>query len=130
MVRYPELMQRLMERFGAKDLPTTVDRRFKITQHEVGESQEGWSDRALTLATMAFRKLASTYATEKEVTKFCQRLLDREAGKHVSLHLSTSMGDVMNKAKLFNYVQLACTSATRGSKMGKQEESRGEGVTW
>ncbi|KAH3851754.1 hypothetical protein DPMN_094239 [Dreissena polymorpha] len=34
------------------------------------------------------------------------------------------MGNVMNKAKLFNYVLSACASAPRSGKTGKQEDSR------
>ncbi|KAH3810387.1 hypothetical protein DPMN_138779 [Dreissena polymorpha] len=112
---YAELMQRLQERFGAKELPATAQGRFQVAQQEVGESLDDWSDRVLTLATTAFRDLPYAYATEQAVTKFCHGLLDKEAAKHVSLQLPTSMGDAMNMMKIYSHVQLACATAPRDS---------------
>ncbi|XP_052269593.1 uncharacterized protein LOC127871024 isoform X3 [Dreissena polymorpha] len=112
---YAELMQRLQERFGARELPATAQGRFQDIQQEVGESLYDWSDRVLTLATTAFRDLPYAYATEQAVTKFCHGLLDKEAAKHVSLQLPTSMGDAMNMMKIYSHVQLACAAAPRDS---------------
>ncbi|KAH3709793.1 hypothetical protein DPMN_069258 [Dreissena polymorpha] len=53
MVPYDELIQRLQERFGARELPVTVEG-FHVAHQEVGESLDNWSDRALTLSTTAF----------------------------------------------------------------------------
>ncbi|KAH3812829.1 hypothetical protein DPMN_141270 [Dreissena polymorpha] len=117
-------MQRLHERFGARELPTTAQSRFQDIQQEVGESLDDWSDRVLTLATTAFRDLPYANATEQAVTKFCHRLLDKEAGKHVSLQLPTSMGDAMNMMKIYSHVQLACNAAPRDSQESEREESR------
>ncbi|KAH3722394.1 hypothetical protein DPMN_065352 [Dreissena polymorpha] len=121
---YAELMQRLQERFGTRELPATAQGRFKDVQQEVGESLDDWSDRVLTLATTAFRDLPYAYATEQAVTKFCHSLLDKEAGKHVSMQLPTSMGDAMNMMKIYSHVQLACAAAPMDSQKGEREESR------
>ncbi|XP_052239462.1 uncharacterized protein LOC127850461 isoform X4 [Dreissena polymorpha] len=112
---YAELMQRLQERFGAKELPATAQGRFQVAHQEVGESLDDWSDRVLTLATTAFRDLPYAYATEQAVTKFCHGLLDKEAAKHVSLQIPTSMGDAMNMMKIYSHVLLACAAAPRDS---------------
>ncbi|KAH3892976.1 hypothetical protein DPMN_017113 [Dreissena polymorpha] len=80
-------MQRLQERFGARELPATAQSRFQNVQQEVGESLDDWSDRVLTLAKTAFRDLSYAYATVQAVTKFSHGLLDKEAGKHLSLQL-------------------------------------------
>ncbi|KAH3722345.1 hypothetical protein DPMN_065303 [Dreissena polymorpha] len=81
-------MQRLQERFGARELPAIAQGRFQDVQQEVGESLDDWSDQVLILATTAFRDLPYAYATEHAVTKFCHGLLDKEADKHVSLHIT------------------------------------------
>ncbi|KAH3882503.1 hypothetical protein DPMN_006443 [Dreissena polymorpha] len=120
---YAELMQRLQKRFGARELPATAQGRFQDVQQKVGESLDDWSDRVLTLATTAFRDLPYAYATEQAVTKFCHGLLDKEAGKHVSLQLPKSMGDAMNSMKLYSHVQLACATAPMDSQKGEREES-------
>ncbi|KAH3845264.1 hypothetical protein DPMN_087539 [Dreissena polymorpha] len=91
-VPYTDLMQRLQERFGAKELPATAQGRFKVAHQEMGESLDDWSDRVLTLATKAFKNLPSTYATQQAVARFCQGLSDKEASKNVSLQVPTSMG--------------------------------------
>ncbi|KAH3772654.1 hypothetical protein DPMN_173996 [Dreissena polymorpha] len=97
---YAELMRRLQERFGARELLAIAQGRFQDVQQELGESLDEWSDRVLTLATTAFLDLPYAYATEQAVTKFCHGLLDMEAGKHVSLQLLTSMGDAMNVMRI------------------------------
>ncbi|KAH3893596.1 hypothetical protein DPMN_017744 [Dreissena polymorpha] len=103
-------MQRLQERFGARELPVTAQG-FHVFHQEEGESLDDWSNRALTLATTAFRDLRYAYAAEQAVTKFCQGLLDKEAGKHVSLQLPTSMVDAMHRMKIYSHVQSACAAA-------------------
>ncbi|KAH3717957.1 hypothetical protein DPMN_060754 [Dreissena polymorpha] len=40
-------MQRLQERFGAKELPATAQGRFQVAHQELGESLDDWSDRVL-----------------------------------------------------------------------------------
>ncbi|KAH3865051.1 hypothetical protein DPMN_028089 [Dreissena polymorpha] len=122
-VPYAELMQRLQERFGARELTATAQGRFHVAYQEVGESLDNWSDRALKLATAAFRDLPYAYAAEQAVTKFCHGLIDEEAGKHVSLQLPTSMGDAMNMLKIYCHVQSACAAAPRYTQETEQEES-------
>ncbi|KAH3776585.1 hypothetical protein DPMN_178016 [Dreissena polymorpha] len=117
---YAELMQRVQGRFGTRELPATAQGRFQDVQQEVGD----WSDRVLTLATTAFRDLPYAYATEQAETKFSHGLVDKEAGKHVSLQLPTSMGDAMNMMKIYSHVQLACAAAPMDSQKGEREESR------
>jgi hypothetical protein len=94
----------------------TAQGRFHVAHQEVGESLDNWSDRALKLATAAFRDLPYAYAAEQAVTKFCHGLIDEEAGKHVSLQLPTSMGDAMNMLKIYSHVQSACGIPRRLSK--------------
>ncbi|KAH3779815.1 hypothetical protein DPMN_157622 [Dreissena polymorpha] len=122
--QYADLMQRLEERFGAKELPATAQGRFQVAHQASGESLEDWSDRVLTLATKAFRDLPSKYATEQAVAEFCQGLSDKEAGKHVSLQVPTSMGDAMNKIKMHNYVLAACASIPRDGAKVRPEDSK------
>ncbi|KAH3885760.1 hypothetical protein DPMN_009758 [Dreissena polymorpha] len=117
-------MQRLEERFGAKELLATAQGRLQVAHQAPGKSLEDWSDRVLTLATKAFRDLPSKYATEQAVAKFCQGLSDKETGKHVSLQVPTSMGDAMNKIKMHSYVLAACASVPRDGAKVKPEDSK------
>ncbi|KAH3830864.1 hypothetical protein DPMN_104120 [Dreissena polymorpha] len=72
--------------------PAFARDRFHVAHQKVGEF-----DRALTLATVAFRDLPYAYAAEQAVTKFCQGLLDKDVGKHVSMQLRILIGDAMNR---------------------------------
>ena len=85
-VPYDELIQRLQERFGARELPVTVEG-FHVAHPEVGKSLDDRSDRALTLSTTAFRDMPYTYAAEQAVAKFFQGLLDKEVDKHAVTHI-------------------------------------------
>ncbi|KAH3841436.1 hypothetical protein DPMN_114899 [Dreissena polymorpha] len=108
----------------AKELPATAQGRFQVAHQASGESLEDWSDRVLTLATKVFRDLPSKYATEQAVAKFCKGLSNKEAGKHVSLQVPTSMGDAMNKIKMHSYVFAACASLPRDGAKVKPEDSK------
>ncbi|KAH3717792.1 hypothetical protein DPMN_060588 [Dreissena polymorpha] len=123
-VPYSDLMQRLQERFGAKELPATAQGRFQVAHQELGESLDDWSDRVLTLAAKAFRDLPSTYATQQAVARFCQGLSDKEASKHVSLQVPTSIGDAMNRIKMHSHILAACASVPLGGPKGKSEDPR------
>ncbi|KAH3702690.1 hypothetical protein DPMN_077716 [Dreissena polymorpha] len=117
-------MQLLQERFGARELTATAQGRFHVAHQELGESLDDWSDRALKLSKAAFRDLPYAYAAEQALTTFCHGLIDKEAGKHVSLQLLTSMGDAMNMMKIYSHVQSACAAAPRYTQESEQEVSR------
>ncbi|XP_052286189.1 uncharacterized protein LOC127881957 [Dreissena polymorpha] len=119
-VPYKELLHRLEERFDAKELPATAQGRFQAISQAVGESLDEWSDRVLTLATKAFRYLPQTYATEQAVAKFCYGLHDREAGLQVSMQQPKSIGEAIEKNRMFHHIQFACAP----TQMDEQEDLR------
>ena len=123
-VPYKELLHRLEERFDAKELPATAQGRFQAISQGVGESLDEWSDRVLTLATKAFRDLPQVYATEQAVAKFCHGLQDRETGRQVSIQQPKSIGEAIEKIKMFNHIQLACAPAQRDGHKGKSDETK------
>ncbi|KAH3768364.1 hypothetical protein DPMN_169576 [Dreissena polymorpha] len=53
------------------------------------------------------------------MARFFQGLSDKEAGKHVSLQLPTSIGDAMNHITMHSYVLAACASVPRDGSKGK-----------
>ena len=82
---YRRLMCRLEKRFGIKELAETAQARFRQATQASGESLEDWADRILTLATKAFKMLPEHYSSKQAVIRFCEGLLDREAGLRVGM---------------------------------------------
>ena len=76
---YGRLMCRLKKN-GIKELAETAQARFRQATQASGESLEDWADRILTLATKAFKRLPEHYSSKQAVIRFCEGLLDGEAG--------------------------------------------------
>ncbi|KAH3694045.1 hypothetical protein DPMN_081484 [Dreissena polymorpha] len=121
-VPYKELLHRLKERFDAKELPATAQGRFQAISQAVGESLDEWSDRVLTLATKAFRDLPQIYATEQAVAKFCYGLHDRETGLQVSMQQPKSIGEAIEKNRMFKHIQFALHCSLTVVAIGQMDE--------
>ena len=104
---YQQLMKKLENRFGARELPATAQARFQQATQNTGESLEDWADRIVTLATRAFRELPESYANQQAVVRFCQGLLDKEVASQVSIKEPASMEDAINKVRWGQHVQQA-----------------------
>ena len=104
---YQQLMKKLENRFGARELPATAQARFQQATQNTGESLEDWADRIVTLATRAFRELPESYANQQAVVRFCQGLLNKEVASQVSIKEPASMEDAINKVRWGQHVQQA-----------------------
>ena len=104
---YQQLMKKLENRFGARELPATAQARFQQATQNTGESLEDWADRIVTLATIAFRELPESYANQQAVVRFCQGLLDKDVASQVSIKEPASMEDAINKVRWGQHVQQA-----------------------
>ena len=104
---YQQLMKKLENRFGARELPATAQARFLQATQNTGESLEDWADRIVTLATRAFRELPESYANQQAVVRFCQGLLDKDVASQVSIKEPASMEDAINKVRWGRHVQQA-----------------------
>ena len=101
---YSRLLRRLEERFGIKELDETAQHRFQQATQNVGESLEDWSDRIMTLGVKAFKTLPERYARRQAVSRFCEGLLDREAGLSVSVDDPPTIEIAINKVRRYQHV--------------------------
>ena len=109
---FREIMHKLEERFGAKELLETSKAKFQQASQHPKEDLEDWADRVLTLATPAFRKLPEQHRSEEAISKFCQNCRDKDAGKHACFEQPKSMQEAINKIRHFQYI----TQAIEGKK--------------
>ena len=100
---YKELMRRLEARFGAPELIQTAHAQFYQALQTVGETLEDWADRVQTLAAKAFRDLPEQHANEQMVVRFCQGLLDKEAGKTACMQQPASLDKAMGVVRFYQH---------------------------
>ena len=119
---YRRLMCRLEKRFGIKELAETAQARFRQATQASGESLEDWADRILTLATKAFKMLPEHYSSKQAVIRFCEGLLDREAGLHVGMDKPANMEQAINSIRWYQHLQQSVYGKSNKQDQRKQEE--------
>ena len=97
---YRTLLRKMEGRFGA-ELPASAQAKFYSAMQKRGESVEDWADRVHQLATDAFRHISDTYCNQQAIDRFCQGLLDVEAGHSAFMQKWTTLEDAMNDVRLF-----------------------------
>ena len=117
---YRRLVQRLGDRFGEKELPAAIQAKFQQACQTVEESMEEWADRVLTLGSRAFQKLPEEFVTPQVVNKFCQGLMDREAGHHVCMNEPASVQEALQMVRKYQQVH----SAMFGKKSRKRDDDQ------
>ena len=65
---------------------------------------EYWADGVTTLATRAFREVPEQFANKQTIIRFCQGLIDKEAGHQVGTKDPKSTEEAMNSVKWYQYV--------------------------
>lgn len=103
-LNYRQLLSKLENRFGAKELPATAQGLFQQAIQAPRETLEDWADRVMSLATRAFRDLPEQYSNSQAVVRFCQGLADKEAGHHVCIREPKSIEEALNGVKWYQYV--------------------------
>ena len=119
---YRRLMCRLEKRFGIKELAETAQARFRQATQASGESLEDWADRILTLATKAFKVLPEHYSSKQAVIRFCEGLLDREAGLHVGMDKPANIEQAINGIRWYQHLQQSVYGKSSKQDQRKQEE--------
>ena len=66
-----QLLSKLENRFGAKELPATAQGLFQQATKAPRETLEDWANRVMSLATRAFRDLLELYSNSQAVVRFC-----------------------------------------------------------
>ena len=102
-ITYRSLLDKLERRFGFRDLPEMALVEFNQSRQETGETLEDWADRALTLATAAFRTISDTHVYQQAVIKFCQGCLDEDAALYASNTRPRSVEDALDKVKRYQH---------------------------
>ena len=120
---YPQLLKRLENRFGARELPATAQARFQQAKQTAGESLEDWADRIVTLSTRAFRELPETCASQQAVVRFCQGLLDKDVASQVSNKEPANMEDAINNVRWCQHVQQAVFGKKRERNRKSDDDS-------
>ena len=120
---YRRLMSRLEKRFGVKELAETAQARFQQATQASGESLEDWADRVLTLATKAFKTLPEHYSSKQAVVRFCEGLLDREAGLRVGMDKPANIEQAINSVRWYQHLQQSVYGKSSKRDQRKQEES-------
>ncbi|MES9880734.1 MAG: hypothetical protein ABW185_07625 [Sedimenticola sp.] len=117
---YRQLLHRLEERFGAKELPESAQARFQQASQNAGEKIEDWADRVLTLSTRAFADLPERYSNQQAVSRFCLGLRDSMAGHFVCMQKPTTIEQAINEIRLYQHTR----KAAFGKDMGRWESEQ------
>ncbi len=104
---FSRLMNQLENRFGHLELPESAQARFQVAMQMQGESLEEWAYRVLTMAMVDFRDLPEYYSNQQAVIRFCQGLLDKDAGQHVCMSKPHTVDHAMDDVRWFQHVHQA-----------------------
>ena len=98
---------RLEKRFGFAEIPETAQIKLHSLTQVAEESFEEWADRVLQLASRAFQNLPEEFMINQAISRICHGCNDRDAGQYVvNLHL-TSVEDVIDKIKAYQFTHAA-----------------------
>ena len=100
-ISYRELMRRLEAKFGAPELIQTAHARFYQALQTVGETLEDLADRVQTLGAKAFRDLPEEHANGQMVVRFCQGLLDKDAGQNACIQQPASIDKAIGVVRFY-----------------------------
>ncbi len=120
---YSGLMDHLQNRFGHIEPAESAQARFQQATQMRSESLEEWAARVLTLAMVAFRDLPEYYSNKQAVIRFCQGLLDKDAGQHVCLARPATVDSAMDEVRLYQHVH----QAIHGSAEKRDDDRRSGG---
>ncbi|MES9882036.1 MAG: hypothetical protein ABW185_14260 [Sedimenticola sp.] len=124
-LNYWQLLDKLENRFGLRELSETAQVRFRQAAQLSGESLEEWADRVMTLAGKAFSKLPDNYTNQQIVIQFCQGIEDKEAGQIVFTKRPATIEQAVNDVRWAQHVRQAMygRGGRRDPKRGKERES-------
>ena len=106
-VTLEEIIKKLESRFGSVELIETARVNFQQASQHSEETLEDWADRAMTLATVAYKDLPESHRIQGAVAKFSQGCLDKEAAKHACLEHPKNIQEALNLVKHDQYITRA-----------------------
>ena len=96
------------ERFSDDDTRAAKQAKFNQAVQKKDEKMEDWADRVQELAAKAFDKLPDDYCRSQAVQKFCEDLLDCEAGHHVIMQEPSALEQAVKRTRLFQHTKGSC----------------------
>ena len=81
---------------------------FNQAVQKKDETLEDWADRVQDLAAKAFKKLPDEYCCKQAVQRFCEGMLDGEAGHSVILQEPITLEQAVKRTRLFQHTKTAC----------------------
>jgi len=119
---YSALLKKLGDRFGEPEIPAAAQARFQqATQHH-GESLEEWADRVLTLASLAYKELPDKFCAEQAVNRFCQGMVDKEAGHHVCMQEPHTVQQAIQLVRKYQQVHSAMYGKSKADRYKKSND--------
>ena len=102
-LEYFDLVSKMERRFDFQDLPETVQMQFQFAKQKPEESVVEWAERVMTMASRAFDDMSEKHLQKQMVFKFCQGLLDKEAGQYaINIRVET-VDAALDKVKWYQH---------------------------
>ena len=102
---YTKLLKKMGERFSDDDTRAAKQAKFNQAVQKKDEKMKDWADRA---AAKVFDKLPDDYCRSQAVQKFCEGLLDCEAGHHVIMQEPSTLEQAVKRTRLFQHTKGSC----------------------
>ena len=109
---YKSLMKKLEERFGDTDTRAAAQSLYNQATQTKDESLEDWADRVQELTAKAYKKLPEDYCRTQAVQKFCEGMVDSEAGHNVLMQEPQTLEQAVKRTRLFQHTKSACYKST------------------
>ncbi|XP_060590295.1 uncharacterized protein LOC132745399 [Ruditapes philippinarum] len=118
---YRQLIKKLEQRFGSRELAETANVRFQQACQGLDESLEDWADRVLTLATKAFREVPDKYANQQAITRFCSGLYDKPSAQNACVQRHKTMEGAIDYVKWYQHVHQAVYGKSKPTRFTRED---------
>jgi hypothetical protein len=104
---FSSLFRKLEARFGDQELPEAAQARFHTASQGQGENLDDWADRILSLGGKAFRGLPESFLDSQVISRFCQGMMDRDAGHHVCMKEPHTIQEAIHLVRKYQQIHSA-----------------------
>ena len=115
---FRKLLDKLESRLGRRELAETSQARFQQSAQMQEESLDDWADRVMALATKAFRDLPEHFSNRQAVSKFCEGLVDKEAGFTVAMSKPSTIEEAMSGIRWYQHLHQSAYGGTKKAGRG------------
>jgi hypothetical protein len=113
---YSTMIDLLKGRYGMRELEETATAKFCVAVQKEGETLFDWADRLVIISAAAFVGLPEPYAQKQIVIRFCQGLLDKEAGLHISMQRPDTLQEALEAVVWFQHMSETVNGPSRQKK--------------